>query len=352
MSMGMPASTLNLKMGLPAVSSKVGLGYADSLGNTSVAPVVKTTPYIYKPKAIVYNWQDTGSVRSMVLSSPYMFQRTEKDAINQSNFLITIPEKALSDPFEKKVFHETDTLVHRVSLHTSAAPTVVVPTRGISGNLKVDNTFNWIAVTLVVSLFVFAIVKMLYEKYILQIISAVVDYHVSVRIFRERNVLFRNMALGLNVVFACNVGLFLYFLTKHFGFNGFIPNYFLNILIFGLGVVMLYNLKAFFCRLIGIIFMVQDETSEYVFNFNLFNKCLGLFLFPSVMLFPFVPDSSKPFVLLFGILVFICLFLLRYIRGVQIIMRKDFSLYYLILYLCAVEILPVLILVKVSMSLI
>jgi hypothetical protein len=160
------------------------------------------------------------------------------------------------------------------------------------------------------------------------------------------------MSLGLNLVFALNLGLFIFFFLQYFSIEQQFPNKIVNVLVYSLGLIVLYSIKTFSCRLIGFLFKVPNEFAEYIHNINLFNKNIGLFLFPIVILYPYIDESIRPAVLYLGIAILSIMFLLRTIRGFQIIMRKGVSFFYLILYLCAIEILPVLIVVKYSTTMI
>jgi hypothetical protein len=197
----------------------------------------------------------------------------------------------------------------------------------------------------------FSWIKILYLKYIEQIVVSLINYQVSLRLFRDRNVLFRNMALGLNLVFAINTGLFLYYLTQFFNLRSDF-NQVQSVLIFSLGITLIYGIKTFICRILGNIFLVREEFAEYIHNINLYNKNIGLFLFPVVISFPYIADSIKPSIIYIGMIVIGILIILRITRGIQIIMWKGASIFYLILYLCAIEILPVLLTVKLSYTLI
>jgi hypothetical protein len=211
---------------------------------------------------------------------------------------------------------------------------------------------NWVPLILLLSLFAFALIKIQYKRYVDQVVNSLINYQVSLRLLRERNVLFRNMSLGMNLVFGLNLGLFIFFILENFGIKQQFSDKFLNVLLYSGGLIILYSLKSFICRLIGYVFKVQSEFMEYVHNINLFNKNIGLFLFPVVIAFPYIDENLRPVVIYLGISILAIMVFLRTVRSVQIIMRKGVSLFYLILYLCAIEILPVLLVVKYSGTLV
>ena len=137
-----------------------------------------------------------------------------------------------------------------------------------------------------------------------------------------------------------------FYIIDYFQLSQILENKFLSTCIYTVAILAVYTLKTIVCKFLGYVFLVQDEFDEYLHNVNLFNKNIGLILFPVVVLYPFINDSIKPVILYSGLFFAAGLFILRLHRGFQIIMKKGISFFYLILYLCAIEILPILILLK------
>lgn len=216
------------------------------------------------------------------------------------------------------------------------------------GTLKYETGMNWLTIILLVSLFTFSLLRISYQKFIVQIVGSLINYQLSNRLFRERNVLFKNISLGLNFIFALNFGLFIFYTIEYFGLNQVLPGKFLSMSLYTIGILTIYTVKSLYCKFIGYVFLVQEAFDEYLHNINLFNKNIGLFLFPIVIIYPFIHVVLQPFILYTGLGIVLILFLLRTHRGFQIILKKGISFFYLILYLCAVEILPVLLLLKYS----
>jgi hypothetical protein len=100
-------------------------------------------------------------------------------------------------------------------------------------------------------------------------------------------------------------------------------------------------------RFLGFVFQVQREASEYTTSIFLFGNVLGLFMMPVVILLAFAKDVN-PLVFIYSGLVILTSFLcVRLIRGLIIgINSLRVSGFYLFLYLCTLEILPFVILVK------
>jgi hypothetical protein len=317
--------------------------------------IINTPKKLPAPKTdIVISPEDTSSKR--VYNDILFFERkqTQNDELYQENFLTVIPFKNISQRFDTSLLtkYGSITKIKMLPIIKAIAKDTIKEKPGYAGQVRVESSMNWLPVILIFSLFLFTFIKFQYQKYVGQVVISLINYQVSLRLLRERNVLFRNMSLGLNMVFALNLGLFIFFFLHYFSIEQKFPNNIVNVLIYSLGLIILYAIKTFSCRLVGFLFKVQSEFAEYVHNINLFNKNIGLFLFPIVILYPYLNESLRPAVLYLGIAILAIMFLLRTIRAFQIIMRKGVSMFYLILYLCAIEILPALIVVKYSATLI
>jgi hypothetical protein len=255
---------------------------------------------------------------------------------------------------------ENKTLVARVKTNDSIkANSTIIPSvaktttpTGFQGDARQFNGHGWYVLVLVLSLSIFAWGKALYEKYLVQIINSVYNYQASIQLFRDKNALFRNLSIILQVLFPINMGLFIFFAIDFYHLKQISQLPFLNILVYSIAVFIFFALKNLIYKFLGLVFKVQEDFSEIKHHMNTFNQTLGVFLLPFIISLPFVSDNLKnvSIVALFIIVgVYLLLFLLR---GIQIVNRKHVPIFFLILYLCAVEILPVVLLVKTSYAII
>ncbi|MCS6929577.1 MAG: DUF4271 domain-containing protein [Saprospiraceae bacterium] len=148
--------------------------------------------------------------------------------------------------------------------------------------------------------------------------------------------------------FLLNASLFVFLIAKHFNEKAFNRAGFLAICL--VGAPLLFIAKHFLLHLIGKIFPLQAEMRRYNFLIMLFNCVLGLFLVP----FNFLLASQRPYssFLVFWLLALAGIFYLyRYMRASAIASKfLPRHLFHFLLYLCSVEIAPVLVLVKLIMS--
>ena len=113
------------------------------------------------------------------------------------------------------------------------------------------------------------------------------------------------------------------------------------------GVMLFFILKIGLILLLGSIFRVKDIAKLGVFFSFLFDRSLGFFLFPLVIVLYFFAFNITPFVMLIVAIVFLVLLLLK-LFWLWKIGTNAFGLShsYIFLYLCTLEISPLLLLGK------
>jgi hypothetical protein len=125
-----------------------------------------------------------------------------------------------------------------------------------------------------------------------------------------------------------------------------------NIAIYSLSVFLFFKIKTLVYKFLGVLFKVQEEFHEVQHHMNVFIQTLGIVLVPFIISLPFLADHIKNYFLLALFLLSTVFVMLFFFRGFQIVSRKQVPIFFLILYLCAVEILPVALLIKASYSMI
>jgi len=113
------------------------------------------------------------------------------------------------------------------------------------------------------------------------------------------------------------------------------------------GVMLFFIIKIGLILLLGSIFRVKDIAKLGVFFTFLFDRALGFFLFPLVIVLYFFAFNITPFLMLMVAIVFIFLLLLK-LFWLWKIGTNAFGLshFYIFLYLCTLEISPLLLLGK------
>lgn len=114
------------------------------------------------------------------------------------------------------------------------------------------------------------------------------------------------------------------------------------------GILLIYVVKHIFLSIVSISFPIQKEVSLYGFTIETFNLFIGIILIPLNLIIAFGPEKIAVSLIYLTIAIIGLLLFLRSFRGLLISSRWISSnLFHFLLYLCAFEILPILLLIKV-----
>ena len=236
-----------------------------------------------------------------------------------------------------------DSLQATIPVTAIAKPDTIT---GFSGETRQEGYSSSITVFILCGLFLLAIIKYHFGRNLPETFRSAFSFRQSIRLFEERRESDRQAAVLSNMLFAMIAGIFISLVLPFFGTNPFWGSYALSVLFFSFATGLLYFLKARIWQALGVVFQAQAFSKMYIFNMFLYNRNTGLIIFPLVALIPYVAWTVTPY-LIYGVMAVIVLFyLLRQWRNFQIILAQNVSAFYFILYLCTLEILPLLLFVK------
>jgi len=154
--------------------------------------------------------------------------------------------------------------------------------------------------------------------------------------------------LLMNVFFTFAGGAYIYYIVRFFTplHSGVIPPSLLIImLITGTGLIYLAKYAA--VRFSGWAFRVEGITEHYLFNVFLINKVLGITLIPFIIILAFADHEWAQQVVVISFIIAGILLLNRYIRSWQVFGSFfQYSKFHFFMYLCASELLPLAVLMK------
>ncbi|MEP7169661.1 MAG: DUF4271 domain-containing protein, partial [Bacteroidota bacterium] len=210
-------------------------------------------------------------------------------------------------------------------------------------------TADWFTIALFATIGFFTWLKIKNSRIIQQLFAAFFNNSVTNQIVRDENILVQKTSVLLSLVFYFTAALLFYQISVYFNWEyKIIGKGLVRFIIFVLFIATAYSFKMVFLKMMSIIFRMDRAVSTYIFNIFLINNIIGILLIPVVMLIAFFPAATELFIWM-GILMVMGAFLYRLFRGIVIWTSiARFSLYYLILYLCALEIAPLLILFKLA----
>lgn len=211
---------------------------------------------------------------------------------------------------------------------------------------KSDFNTDWITILFVIVLVLVATVRATSTNYIRFLFQSLINYTTSFRLFREKNYPVLHGATQLDIIFYFIFSLFIYQVEDSFNIAFTTRNILLYLLILG-SVLGYFYLKKVAYFLVGLVFESIPDTNEYLFNMDIFNRTLGLSLFPVVALINYYPANNPMITVYVGIFLVAVFYIFLLQRGIFILLKKQFSIFYLFLYLCTLEILPLLLIYKV-----
>jgi hypothetical protein len=154
--------------------------------------------------------------------------------------------------------------------------------------------------------------------------------------------------LVMNIFFAMSAGIYVYYVVKllspQHGEMLYGP-LFISLLI--LGMMAIYAAKYAVVMFTGWAFKVETMTEHYLFNVFLINKILSIVLIPFVVIISFAAPDWAHLSVVLSFVVISLLFINRYIRSWQVFGSFfEYSKFHFFTYLCASELLPLAVLMK------
>jgi hypothetical protein len=208
---------------------------------------------------------------------------------------------------------------------------------------------DWLFPIIILMLAFFAWMKVFYSKYFIQMIKAFFNLNLSNQIVRDENIFIQRISIYLSIVFNLIAALLIYLISIHYGWHlGGLEPGFTRYLLFVLFVTLTYALKYLILKICGWLFEQEKEIATYIFNIFLINNILGMALLPFVCLLAYNSSSIGSGFIVIPIILVCGAFLWRLVKGIRIgLGTGSFSPLYLFLYLCTLEIAPLMIFIRI-----
>jgi hypothetical protein len=235
------------------------------------------------------------------------------------------------------------------------------PAKGGSFNIRTDNKAKlltakeketnyrrFLFVTILIMFIILTLIVTIFRILIEKIMKAFARDNMLHQLHREQSSGLAVAYLILYLLFFMNGGLFAFLAGRYYGLSVSSSNLYVLLLCIG-GVAGFFVAKHFVLWFVSFVFPVGKEVDSYQFTIMIFNIVVGLLLVPVVLFIAYAPESTTKAVLYgaFGLLGLIYLFL--YLRGLFIASRFIAgNKFHFLLYLCAVEIAPILVILKIA----
>jgi hypothetical protein len=204
---------------------------------------------------------------------------------------------------------------------------------------------DWLPLVTIFIVFLFSLINVFYQKKFREFISSLTRRTVTAG--REENIFTQRLRILLFVLFSLITSCFLYqaavlYNLKPHKLTGF---QFYSVILFL--VFFIYLIKILGVKLMGFILKTERENQEYSNNILLYLNMLSFGLFPLVVLIGFTPQLGPELLVKTGCVFILSAILFRVGRGfILAVSNPLLSKFYLFLYLCTLEILPLVVILK------
>ena len=199
----------------------------------------------------------------------------------------------------------------------------------------------WYFIYLFILLGIYAWTSIYYGKVFVQTFQASINLKLTSRLFKSNNLLQTQLDRILYVFYVLSLAFMLYFLELRYEIR---PYELQDVLLFLFNVALLALLflgRMVLHNIAGFLFNQLKIVREYLYHIFLYNKLIGLVALPLMFLMVYTRGLLQELIIWTSYCILLAIFLLRLIRGLVFSYRKDVLNFYMFLYLCALEIAPI-----------
>ena len=205
-------------------------------------------------------------------------------------------------------------------------------------------TYFYIVLGLLV---IFALIKNSFSRYLSDLSKLFFRTTIKHRQVKDQLMQAPLPSLLLNILFIVAAAVFINLVLQHYGL-GTSYGFWLLLLYSALALTLIYAVKFITLKICGWLFRLSEATDAYIFIVFTTNKIIGIVLLPLIVLLAFTAGQLKQVGLTLSLLLVGCLFLYRFFLSYMTIHRQvKIQFFHFFLYLCAFEIIPLLLINKV-----
>jgi hypothetical protein len=212
--------------------------------------------------------------------------------------------------------------------------------------LRNNNSLYWQSSVLLFVFALYVILKMSEDKKMTKVFVSTFSFQESKQLYREDYKLTKRLPVFLSIGYVLVLSFFMLFTNNYFGL--IFQNYseIQQYILFAVIVLMIYTVKYIVNSFFSVIYKQKELTKEYFLNAFTISHTLGIVLFPMVLGLYFTKYSPEIF-LYPALIISVSFYLIKLYRSFIIsVIEQNVGILYIFLYLCALEILPILVLIK------
>jgi hypothetical protein len=205
---------------------------------------------------------------------------------------------------------------------------------------------DWVFILTTAILFIFALIRYYNGKRIMLLLEGVFSKTRANQVLRESSVFNHQTFIPLLFLYIASVSIYIYIFFRDFTIP-FIMEISPPLIILAIftGYLLFTLLKTVLLSISGWYFRNTQTTFEYIHNIYLFYILVTIIVIPSIYLISYLDIPVMKWISLGAVTI---VFIYRFLRGLGIgLSDTKFSVFHLFLYLCTLEILPLLVIAKI-----
>jgi hypothetical protein len=204
----------------------------------------------------------------------------------------------------------------------------------------------WIFYFFIILITGYAVARAFLGQLLSSTFYSVLRYNTALSMFKDNSQLQRQRDNALHALYFITTGFFLMLLAQDlnlhpYGFAGFRLFIFLSLVVPGF-----FYLRIMLLNLLGVVFYNRNLYREYLYLSYSYNKLIGIILLPLNFILVYTTGTLREVFMIFTLVALGVLLILKVFRALQFSIKHNVFNFYLFLYLCALEIVPILLIYK------
>lgn len=212
---------------------------------------------------------------------------------------------------------------------------------------RIDTSYDWVFIPSILGLILLAGIATFYRKYFGLLFESIFYRYSNNKILNEKNSNYQRLTFILDILYVISFSLAIDQIVK--GLDLFSPPQNLKYIVFVALACLLLLLRLFryFVFKISAVFSNHKIFLKDLFNTSsLYTRTLGITLVPLAFLMAYSTSTLNSISVYTTLILISIMLILRTISMIRSFILGGISIFYFILYLCALEIVPLLIIIK------
>jgi len=215
-----------------------------------------------------------------------------------------------------------------------------------SGFVLTDEPAAWYFYFLLIMFVGYAVAKIYLGALLQDTFSSTLRYNFAEGMFKDNSVLQRQRDNVLYTFYFFSLAFFLMFLSEKYTLHPLQLSGPRLLIFYFIFLACLFFGKMILLNITGHIFFSRSLFREYLYTGYSYNKLMGILFLPLNFVLVFTSGTLNEYIIYLSLFTLIMLLIVKILRGVIFSMEKGVFSFYLFLYLCALEIVPILLLYK------